>query len=442
LFDGSFTDAERLISEAAELGRRAQGADAEVSFRLQTYVLRRETGGVETMEPLIRESIDEFPWYPMFRCVVADLCARTGRRDEARDVLASLSADRFSGLPVDSQWLFSMTLMADAAAEADDAERASELYELLLPSASLTAYGPPEVVIGTVARALGDLAATAGRWDEAERHLESAIAAERSMKALPWLAHSYLGLAAALLGRGRDRDEDRAASLLADAARIAERLGMHPLVERIARLRGVGSGSGRADHPEEASAVFRREGDTWTIAYEGRTFRLSDSKGLRYLAELLANPGREILALDLAAAGVGERRSSPTGEGLETEGASGADVLDPEARRAYRRRLDDLREEIDEAESWSDGERVARAREEMEFLARELAAATGLGSRTRKTGSPAERARQSVTKALRLAIDRLKQEDDRLGEHLEATVRTGTFCSYTPDPRVAVAWRR
>jgi len=42
---------------------------------------------------------------------------------------------------------------------------------------------------------------------------------------------------------------------------------------------------------------------------------------------------------------------------------------------------------------------------------------------------------------LRAAIDRLGKANPALGRHLDTTIRTGTFCSYTPDPRVPPAWQ-
>jgi hypothetical protein len=48
--------------------------------------------------------------------------------------------------------------------------------------------------------------------------------------------------------------------------------------------------------------VFRREGDYWSIGFEGHTVRVPDLKGMRYLARLLADPGREFHVLDLVAA--------------------------------------------------------------------------------------------------------------------------------------------
>lgn len=117
------------------------------------------------------------------------------------------------------------------------------------------------------------------------------------------------------------------------------------------------------------------------------------------------------------------------------------DILDPEAKAAYRRRLEELEDELLEAESWNDTGRVARAREERDFLAREVAAAVGLGGRNRRAASASERARISVTRAIRGALLRIREHSPALGRDLTASVKTGTFCSYNPDPRLPVTWR-
>ena len=100
-----------------------------------------------------------------------------------------------------------------------------------------------------------------------------------------------------------------------------------------------------------------------------------------------------------------------------------------------------MREEIEEAEGWGDTERAARAREEMDLIASELSAAVGLGGRDRPQASGAERARVRVTRAIHTAIRRLGEQDEALGYELGATVRTGSFCAYEPDPRRPVSWR-
>jgi len=178
---------------------------------------------------------------------------------------------------------------------------------------------------------------------------------------------------------------------------------------------------------------FMLEGELWTVAYDGSAFRLRDTKGLHYLAALLREPGRERLALDLVAGGMG------TGQVGRASGDTGP-ILDPEAKAQYRARLDDLAEEIASAERANDGERAAQAEEEREILLAELAGAVGLGGRDRKGASAAERARVNVTRAIKAAQDRIAEQSPKMGEHLAATVRTGLYCVYVPDPRSPFRW--
>jgi hypothetical protein len=134
--------------------------------------------------------------------------------------------------------------------------------------------------------------------------------------------------------------------------------------------------------------------------------------------------------------------TSPAELDLRSDALGGTGpILDAEAKEAYRARLVELREEAAEAEAWNDPERATRAQAEIDALAHELRAAIGLGGRDRSTGTPAERARVSVTRAIRAAIERIAEQEPGLGAHLDATVRTGTFCSYVPDPRAPIHWQ-
>lgn len=177
----------------------------------------------------------------------------------------------------------------------------------------------------------------------------------------------------------------------------------------------------------QRTSRFQREGDYWTIGPPRRTFRLKDSKGLQHLARLLAEPHREFLALDL----VGSRG-----------GASSATtpMLDAEAGRHYRTRVRDLEEEISEAEAWNDDARAATARDELTALAQELSRTTGLAGRSRPFASDSERARVSVTRVIKAALSRIGEESPELKHHFASTVRTGTYCSYNPDPRLPIRW--
>jgi tetratricopeptide (TPR) repeat protein len=176
--------------------------------------------------------------------------------------------------------------------------------------------------------------------------------------------------------------------------------------------------------------VFRREGDYWSVVFEGLTVRVRDLKGMRYLAQLLAHPGREFHVLDLVAAETGQQVAL----------GDAGEILDEGAKSAYRRRLAEIEDDIERARALGDAEREAQADAERDLLVRELAGAVGLGGRDRRAASASERARSGVTRAVRYGIARIGEQHAELGEHLGRTVRTGTYCAYVPGPGARSSW--
>lgn len=227
---------------------------------------------------------------------------------------------------------------------------------------------------------------------------------------------------------------DRAARRTPDAAAPSE-AGV------VAQARsGVADETGGArDH------AFHRQGEYWTIVYDGETLRLKHAKGLAYIAYLLHHPGEEFHALDLINAVDGEQvepardRSDATQPPPRRLGDAG-EILDTQAKASYKRRLDDLREELEEAREFNDPARAEGLQQEIEFLTQELARAVGIGGRERRAGSHAERARVNVTRAITGALQKIAEHHPSLARHFSATIKTGTFCSYVPDPRVPVGW--
>ena len=389
----------------------------------------------------MRSSVDDFPWYPLHRSALACVLVELERFDEARTVLGDLARDDFAALPADNEWLLGMSLAGEASARLGDRETAESLYRLLGPYAGRHAIGHTEGSIGAVDRYLGLLAVALGRLDDATRHLEDAVHVNERMGARPWTAHSRHDLAAVLVLRDMPGDRPRAADLDALALATARDLGMPALAARIeAAIADAAADASSGSPAGRARGVFRREGEYWSISFDGAAVRMKHSKGLAYLAVLLRNAGREVHALDLASDRDGN--AAPVAvEGLRVEADGGAGpTLDREAKAAYRERMDELRSDLAEAEAWNDPERAARATAELEVLTAELTAATGLGGRDRPGASNAERARISVTRAIRSALERLEAESPGLGLHLRTTVHTGTYCSYTPDPRAPITW--
>ena len=443
LFRGRLDEADELIGEALAVGESAQHSDAVLSRRVQLFMLRWERGQLDGLEELLNSSVVEYPFRPMFRCMLARLYAELGREADARAMLEILSEDDFAALPRTNEWLFSMGFLAEVAQRLDDFVAAQAIYRNLLPHAFRNACTHDYIATGSVSRALGLAAATASKWVDAERHFEDALEMNSRMGARPWSAYTACDWAGMLIRRDGPGDTERAEVLLTGAVETAHELGLATVLERAGALGNGGGDKLRRARVSAAASVFRRDGEYWSIAYERDVFRLKDSKGLRYLARLLVEPGRELHALDLVAgereAGRPRRTSEP---GLTSSRLGDAgEALDAQAKAEYRRRLEELEGELDEARAFGDPERAARAEEERDFLVRELARAVGLGGRDRRLGSPSERARVSVTRAIRSALARLDEHSSALGNHLERTIQTGTFCSYRPDPRAPIDWR-
>jgi hypothetical protein len=181
------------------------------------------------------------------------------------------------------------------------------------------------------------------------------------------------------------------------------------------------------------------------MTYAEETIRLKHSKGLAYLAHLLRHPGKAIHAIDLVNS-VGSDANEPRSAQTETTeerrrnlGDAG-EMLDMQAIADYKRQLADLRSELEEADLRHDVGRAAALQQEIEFLKREITRAVGLGGRSRRAGSHAERARVNITRAIASTLHKITEHHAELGRHLAATIKTGTFCSYVPDPRVPMEW--
>jgi tetratricopeptide (TPR) repeat protein len=417
LLAGRFDEAERLIAEAYALGRRSRGRGAYRYRLLHELELCHLRGGFGRLEDELRAMATEVP--DRWGFMLTRLLALTGRLEEARPGFERLAADDFGGPVDDMAALPVLSRCAEMCSGLGDVERAALLYERLLPHAEHWVVVASGLTSGTVGARLGTLAATMGRLDEAAAHMEAAVAAHRAAGAAPFTALAEHELAVVLRRRG---EPERADELLGHALRTARALGMTPLVERI---EAAAPAAGRAP---AAEARLELEGEFWIARFADREVRLRDRKGMGHLARLVEHPHRELSALELSGAG-------PAAPG------DAGELLDAEAKRAYRARVEELREQLDEAERWNDPERAERAAAELELVSAELSRAVGLGGRDRRAASAAERARVSVTRAIRSAIASIEEQHPDLGRHLADSVRTGTHCRYAPDAGDEVTWR-
>ena len=320
-----------------------------------------------------------------------------------------------------------------------------------VPAARRAAHELADVAIVFRSRALGAMAALAGgRLALAAGDPEAAVA--RCTEAVvawsevgaPWeTSTARLVLADALRATGQ---EDRARLELRTARTVFDRIGARgQLAQADAALADQDAVGAPTPRPgPTATGVFRCDGDTRTVTFDGHTVLLHDLKGMRYLARMLAEPGREFHVMDLVAV---ERGAWPVGPApaepdlaVSRAGHAG-ELLDATAKQAYRRRLAEIEADIEDADAMHDTERASRARADRDYLVGELARAVGLGGRDRRAADDAERARTSVARVLRYALARIAEHHPALAAHLDHAVRTGTWCAYVPDPRTPITWQ-
>jgi DNA-binding SARP family transcriptional activator/tetratricopeptide (TPR) repeat protein len=228
LLDGRLAEADRLAAEALSSGIMPEGITAPQYYAIQLLGIRREQGRMAELEAAVREMVASNPLRLAWRSGLATLLCDSGRQDEARELLAGM-APEFKAVPPDGDWMITFALLADVAADLDDAEQAVRLYELLSPYRDgHVVFGHAAVCFGPVERYLGRLALTMGDLDRAQEHLRQAVHASAALRAPVHLAHARLDRAAALRAAG---DRSSAEALIEQAAAAAAELKL-PLVAR------------------------------------------------------------------------------------------------------------------------------------------------------------------------------------------------------------------
>jgi eukaryotic-like serine/threonine-protein kinase len=228
LFEGRFDAARELISQAADETGRMMRAHIRIgSFKAQMVFLHREQGDLEQVVEEAERCVREWPTISVFKCMLASVYTELGRQAEAQAILSDFAQIDFDIL-TDNDKLFGWCLLAEVAHSLGERAHASSLYELILAHADRNAVCHPGFALGSASRFLGIAATTMARWDDAERHFEAALEANKRMGARPWVAHTQEDYARMLLERDAAGDAEKAQELLAAALATYRGLGMEP----------------------------------------------------------------------------------------------------------------------------------------------------------------------------------------------------------------------
>ena len=428
LWEGELDKAEELIDEVRALGGSSD-PNAVVVYTMQKTRLLQYRGDFDAQLPLLAAVEEQWDNTEFGRNTAGVIIGvehmAAGRLQDALRHFDGASLRRALRLG-DHTLELGITRLCIAAG---DTKLARQLYRrLLVTREHLVTGGMLWLTLeGPTSWALGALASFLGRPEEATEHYEHALEVARRTGGRPVHALIALELAQHLSTDGETPTSGRAIELACLARDIAAEIGMAAVESSAEKLvdalpRPVEKATSVPSEPQ--SFTMTQAGDAWLVCYGNVEFHLKDVRGVRLLATLVNEPGREFHVLDLHG---GPRENT----GVVDRGDSG-EMIDEEARRQYRARVAALREELEEAERWNDPGRAERAREELEMIERELSRAVGLGGRERRSGSAAERARINVQRRLRDAIRRIESYHPGLAKHLDRSVRTGAYCAYEP----------
>lgn len=437
------------LGEAASLIGRAQKSilDGMLAFRL---------GDWERAEAVWIEGLDR--------------CRKAGARGPACDYIASLAAlhlARGQQAQAAALLLQILEISLDAPQVQLELQTRASLMSLYAEMACLEQAQPHVArcreilsegedwrgLTGHVARAEAVVAAADGRLDEPEEHFCKADQIFQYYH-LPWEEAEnclYWGLALKATGDSRANEKFGAAIAIYRRHGAGQRW-----IDRVEAAREQ-SAHGSKQHPVawRGQAAFLKEGEFWTIAYGGKTLRLKDAKGLGYLAYLLAHPGERIHVHDLVLVIEGSAaRTAGSGASAKSVGAvsesnlnivrelgdAGA-ALDGRARTEYRDTLRELRAELEQAEDFNDSGRAEHIRREIDAIERELSSSAAIGGRDRVSAAHIERARSMVSKRIRATLAKIGDKDRSLASHFAASIKTGYFCAYLPEPDSKISWQ-
>ncbi len=238
LLTGRYEEAERLATEALEVGRRPAPRPSWSTYVEHMFIIRREQGRLAELDTDLRERVGVYRDYPFFHALLVVLLADTGRLDAARVEFDRLAAHDFTDVPRDVMWLVTIALLAEMANKLDDTPRARTLYDLLRPYPERAIMPDPiEFCLGSSSHFIGLLATTLDLHEEARHAFESAIAMNARMGAHPYVAHSSYEYARLCLRSDDLQSHDRALGLVSTALDIAHDLRMSRLARRSITLR-------------------------------------------------------------------------------------------------------------------------------------------------------------------------------------------------------------
>ncbi|MFV1990538.1 MAG: hypothetical protein ACC652_07340, partial [Acidimicrobiales bacterium] len=329
LWNATVAMLEGRVDEAIEVNQRAISSTADVAgspFSFQNVAINlaieqffhRTLGdaidsirAIRASSPRVANAWDTGLAFALSEC---------DQLDEATELYDALAINNFERVDRDLNWLVTIQLLGLVAVRLEDPVRCRSVLELMQPLGEFdTTHGSGYASYGPVARVLGSLAAVAGEHEAAETWFEFVL---QNRPAGPWRSLTLLNRAqarASLKPEQAIEDADAAATELESFGLSAWATVARDLRQHL-QLQGHGG------------PAARLEANLWTMSHPSGKAVVRHTKGMGYLTQLLARPGKPIDVMQL---------DTEISAALPTT-ATATSSIDAEARASYRQRAASL----------------------------------------------------------------------------------------------------
>jgi predicted ATPase/class 3 adenylate cyclase len=219
LLAGNLPDAERLATEALNLGMEAEQPDAFTIYGSQMLNIRVRQGRIAELIPLIEQTVADMPGQAVYQSVLAMAYADAGDLARCRGLLETAHAGDYV-VAYDNSWSSAMYCWADAAIRTGHRAAAEVLHARLLPFRDhlVTTHVTVDPVVSHV---LGRLERLLGRHDDADASFRHAHRLHTTLRCPPFVALTEAEWAQLLVDRNRGGDLRRAEAMATRARETA-----------------------------------------------------------------------------------------------------------------------------------------------------------------------------------------------------------------------------
>jgi class 3 adenylate cyclase/DNA-binding NarL/FixJ family response regulator len=266
LFEGRWQQAETLIEDAIELGSGRLDDSAEGVYGVQMFMLNRELGRLPMVQGALKRMLandNNAIWAPALLATYTEL----GLLDEARDIFEHLAANDFRPLGEGELFLTCLVYMIEACVELNDTDRASALYQRLvpysgqmLPHATAVSHGPADLYLGMMSSMMNHL-------DEAQQLFAKATALCEKSAPNMWQAHIKYRHAQVLKRHNFSGGRSIFDELVKQARATAQTMGMVNLLAKLEKLEGDSS----LENEDPGCVLTRRELEVLQLIAQGKS---------------------------------------------------------------------------------------------------------------------------------------------------------------------------